>query len=117
MRNSRRAFLALLLLGLGAGCRWPWEPESVPIRGYVRYPNGERAVAVKVGIGDRVSTFTDWSGEYSFLSTGNPGDTVTVFASEPCRGECSETRSGGSRVVLRRGKMVVDIVLDRLSPI
>lgn len=105
------------MLALAAGCRWPWEPEAVLVRGTVRYPNGARATVARVEIVDDGSTSTDWAGRYTLLAKRAPGDTVTVVAYDFCLGTCTGTRSGSARIVLRQSPTTVNIVLTNENPI
>lgn len=115
--RSLRLALALAALGLVAGCRWPWEPESPVISGEVRYANGHRANLAEVSIPHDTATFTDWGGRYTLQSGGGEGDTVLVYARDFCRGACASTTWGVTRVVLHGQRMVVNIVLDKDDPI
>jgi hypothetical protein len=101
-----------LLLGVGAGCRWPWEPEAGPIIGTVSYPDGARASVAFISVYGQRMTYTDWSGHYKLLIQGSVGDSVIVYASDFCRGSCGETHYGFTKAVLRRSPQVVDIVMD-----
>ena len=106
-----------MLVGLGGGCRWPWEPEVGPITGTVRYPDGARANVAFVRMDSQAETYTDWTGRYKLLAQGSVGDSVTVYAWDFCRAPCGETHYGYAKAVLRRSAVVVDIVMDHASPI
>ncbi len=117
MGVGRSIVVALVMLVLAAGCRWPWEPEAVLVRGTVRYPDGTRAVVARVEVASDGATFTDWEGRYTLLVKAGAADTVTIVAYDFCRGACTETRAGSARVALRGSPMTVNIVLDEANPI
>ena len=117
MTAARKIAIASLLLGLVAGCRWPWEPESVLIQGTVRNRDGSRAVRAKVELGDRNWVLTDWAGRYSLNSSSAPGDTITVDASDLWGEMCGETHAGYATVTLRKSSMIVNLVLNHAIPI
>jgi hypothetical protein len=112
MTIARRVALVVLVLLLPVGCRWPWEPESVLVRGTIRYVGGARAVAVKVALENGASTFTDWAGRYALVAYNAPGDTIHVVAYELCPEACFGWQAGGATVIVRRSELVVNIVLN-----
>jgi hypothetical protein len=111
----RATLLASMIATIAvAGCRFPWEPEFGPVVGTVRYPNGDPAYVVVVGIVGGRTTLTDLSGRYR-LDVDGARDSVTVAANGPTRGAGNPW--GSTRVSVRRGRIEADVVLDRLNPI
>ena len=109
--------MAIVALALSSGCQLPWEPGVGAITGTVRYPDGARANVAFVYASGQPRTYTDWNGRYRFVVRGSAGDTITVYASDFCRGGCDGTSYGFTKVVLRRSSMVADIVMDQGEPI
>ena len=119
VRHSVRTlrWVTVTLVLLVPGCRWPWESEVGSITGTVRYPEGARANVAFVYAYGQPRTYTDWNGQYRLVVQGSVNDTVTVVAYDFCRGGCTATSYGFTKVVLRRSPMVVDIVMDQAEAI
>lgn len=116
MRPIPRIVVALALLA--SGCRFPWEPRSGAIEGAVRYPWGEPVYMAKVSIKDVGTTYTDMMGRYR-IELPVPMDSVVVVATDGYTpgAAYADTRSGSSKVAVRGGLAIVNVILDHTDPI
>lgn len=119
MKLLNCALVVLALSGTGCGSQSSLSPQMLQVSGTVRYPDGTPVSRAKVWAdADSSALWSDPAGRFVIVVPAN-GDSITLYAVDGYTpGVAYASISSGSvRIGGRPGRITLDIVLDRVTPI